>query len=90
MTDLDTVLKRLAAAPVPAALASIDAGVFSGVAASRSRRMVRGVGVIAVGAALMIGVASAAMSAREAGPSTLAPLGLIPPLSPAALLGVTQ
>lgn len=90
MTDLDTVLKRLAAAPFPAALASMDARVFSGVAATRTRRLARGVGFATVGAALVMGVVSAAMPAREVGPSSLAPLSSIPPLSPAALLGVAQ
>lgn len=90
MTDLDTVLMRLAAAPVPAALASMDARVFSGVAETRTRRMARAVGLATVGAALVMGVVSAAMPAHEAGPSSLAPLGSIPPLSPAALLGVAQ
>ena len=90
MTDLDTMLKRLAAVPVPAALDSMDERVFSGVAESRTRRMARGVGFFTVGAALVMGVASAAMPLREPGRSSLAPLGSIPPLSPAALLGVTQ
>jgi hypothetical protein len=90
MTELDTLLMRLASAPVPAALASMDARVFSGVTATRTRRMARGVGFATVGAALVMGVASVAMPVREADPSTLASLGSIPPLSPAALLGVTQ
>jgi len=90
MIDLDTVLKRLAAAPVPAALASMDARVFSGVAETRMRRMARGIGFVTIGAALVMGVASSAMPSREAGPSSLAPLGSIPPLSPAALLGVAE
>lgn len=90
MTDLDNVLRRLAAAPVPAALASMDELVFSGVVETRTRRMARAVGLATVGAALVMGAASAAMPTREASPSTLAPLGSIPPLSPAALLGDAQ
>ena len=90
MTDLDIVLNRLAAVPMPAALSSMDERVFSGVAETRARRMARGVGLATVGAALVMGVASAAMPLRQAGPTSLAPLGSIPPLSPAALLGVAQ
>ena len=90
MTDLDTVLMRLAAAPLPAALDSFDERVFSGVAAVRTRRVARGVGVATIGAALVMGLASAAMPSRETGVSSLAPLGSIPPLSPAALLGAAQ
>ena len=90
MDDLDKVLERLAAAPVPAALTSMDEHVFSGVMESRARRAARGVGLATVGAALVMGVASAGMPLRQAEPSSLAPLGSVPTLSPAALLGVEQ
>lgn len=90
MTDLDTVLMRLAAAPLPAALQSIDERVFSGVAVVRTRRIARGLGAMSIGAALVMGVASAALSPRETGATSLAPLGSVPALSPAALLGAEQ
>lgn len=90
MTDLDTILMRLATAPLPTALDSIDERVFSGVVAVRSRRLARGIGLVTIGAALAMGVASSAMPAREVGAQSLAPLSSVPPLSPAALLGVTR
>lgn len=90
MTDLDTVLMRLAAAPLPASLEFIDERVFSGVAAVRTRHVARGLGVMSIGAALVMGVAGAAMSPRETGVTSLAPLGPVPALSPAALLGAEQ
>jgi hypothetical protein len=87
MNDLDTVLMRLAQAPLPAGLAAIDEGVLARVAAGATYRVRRGVGIASVSAALVMGVAGAVMPSSQAAATSLAPLGPMSPLSPAALLG---
>jgi hypothetical protein len=87
MNELDTVLMRLAQAPLPAGLTAIDEAVLARVAASAVSRARRGVGFATISAALAMGIAGAGMPSREASATSLAPLGPISPLSPAALLG---
>jgi hypothetical protein len=87
MNELDTVLMRLAQAPLPAGLAAIDERVLARVATGAAYRVRRGVGIASISAALVMGVAGAVMPSREAAATSLAPLGPISPLSPAALLG---
>jgi hypothetical protein len=90
MNDLDTVLKKLAQAPLPAGLAAIDERVFARVAASATYRYRRAFGLATISAALFIGVTGAVMPSRDAAATSLAPLGPMSPLSPAALLGGDQ
>jgi hypothetical protein len=88
MNDLDAILTRLAGIPVPAALHGIDQSVFDGVAMRVARRQRRKVGVVSISGALLVGIVSAAVPAREAAAApSMAPLSLVSPLSPAALLG---
>ena len=84
MNDLDKVLVRLGQVPLPVGLARIDEGVFARAAAAGAYRARRGLGIASISAALLIGIASAAMPPREAAVTSLS---LISPLSPAALLG---
>lgn len=86
MNDLDTVLMRLAQAPLPVGLAAIDEGVLARVASGAAYRVRRGVGIASVSAALVMGVAGAVMPSSQDAATSLAPLGPMSPLSPAALL----
>ena len=88
MSDLDAILTRLAGMPVPAALHGINQSVFEGVEMRVAQRQRRRVGVVSIAGALLVGIASAAVPAREAAAaSSMAPLALVSPLSPAAILG---
>jgi hypothetical protein len=88
MNDLDAILMRLAGMPVPAALHGIDQSVFERIEMRIAQRQRRRVGVVSISGALLVGIVSAAVPAREAGAaSSMAPLALVSPLSPAAILG---
>jgi hypothetical protein len=88
MNDLDAILTRLAGMPVPSALDGIEQGVFEGVEMRVAQRQRRKLGVVSVSGALLVGVLSAAVPSREAAAaSSMAPLALVSPLSPAAILG---
>ena len=87
MIDLDKALIRLGQIPLPAGLTQIDDGVFARVASAGAERARRGLGIVTISAALMMGIVSVAMPPRQAALSSLAPLGLISPLSPVVLLG---
>ena len=86
MDQLDAILAKMALAPVPEGLESMDRAVLARIAASSTRILRAGVSSAAIGLALSIGVISAAMPAREASAtSSLTPLGMSP-LAPSALL----
>lgn len=86
MDDLDRVLARLADAPAPAALDTIDAAVFAGVAArTEARRGAIGVGAIAA-AALTIGMVGGELPAGAQPAVSLAPLAGGSSLAPSTLL----
>ena len=85
--DLDKALMRLGQVPLPAGLAQIDEGVFARLALADAYRARHGFGIAAITAALLMGIVSAAIPPREAAVNSLAPLGLMSPLSPAVLLG---
>ena len=86
--DLDAILTRLASMPVPSALDGIDQGVFEGVGMRVAQRQRRRVGVVSISGALLVGILSTAVPGREAAAApTMAPLALVSPLSPAAILG---
>ncbi len=88
MNDLDAILTRLAGMPVPAALDDIDQSVFEGVEMRVAQRQRRRVGIVSISGALLVGVLSVAVPSREAAAaSSMAPLALVSPLSPAAILG---
>ena len=88
MNDLDANLTGLAGMPVPAALHGIDQSVFEGVEMRAAQRQRRRVSVVSISGALLVGIVSAAVPAREAvAASSMAPLALVSPLSPAAILG---
>jgi hypothetical protein len=74
--------------PIPSALEGIDQGVFEGVGMRVAQRRRRRVGIVSISGALLVGIVSAAVPSREAAAaSSMAPLVLVSPLSPAALLG---
>lgn len=86
MDDIDDVLKRLAAAPIPAGLASIDDRVWAGIAASkRDGRSLLAIGTVAVVGAITMGIA---VGGFETAAATAAPsqLSLNSPLAPSTLL----
>ena len=87
INDIDLLLMRLAQAPLPASLASIDQGVLSRVTADAAYRAHRKLGIATISAALVLGMAGAAMQSRDAAATSFAALSSISPLSPAALLG---
>lgn len=87
MDDLDAALARLARAPTPLALDTIEAKVFARIALQPTARSGFAVGAFAVVAALTMGVAGAGLPAAsaEAG-SPLSPFGPNTPLAPSTLL----
>ena len=88
MDELDTILMRLSRASVPAALATIDKDVLARVALGTASRVRRNVATVTISAALIMGIVGAVLPSRPAGiAASFAPLGPMPPLSPAALLG---
>ena len=88
MNNLDAILTRLAGTPVPSSLDGIDQSVFEGIEMRVAQRQRRRVGVVSISGALLVGIVSAAVPAREeAAASSMAPLALVSPLSPAAILG---
>ncbi|WP_309612355.1 hypothetical protein [Sphingomonas sp.] len=87
MNELDTILMRLAQAPLPAGFAAIEEVVLARVAAGAAYRTRRGVGIATIAVALVMGIAGAVMPSREVAATPLTPFGPISPLSPAALLG---
>lgn len=87
MDNLDAALTTLARAPVPASLDGIEAKVLARIAARPTIRVSMSSGVIAIAAALLIGVFGAGIpdqSARAA--SSLSPLGPASTLAPSTLL----
>lgn len=88
MNELDAILTRLAGMPVPAALDGIHQSVFEGIEMRVAQRQRQRVGIVSISGALLVGIVSAAVPAREAvAASSMAPLALVSPLSPAAILG---
>ena len=88
MNDLDAILMRLATMPVPVALDGIDQSVFDGVAMRVAQRRRQKVGAASISGALLVGIASVAVPSGEAAAaSSMAPLAVVSPLSPAAILG---
>ncbi len=87
MDNLDAVLTTLARAPVPASLDGIEARVLARIAARPTIRVGMGSGVIAVAAALLIGVFGAGVRDGDArAASSLSPLSPASMLAPSTLL----
>lgn len=87
MHELDRTLARLAHAPVPAALDTIDARVLARIASRPAVRQAGlGIGVLTTLAALAIGMVGADLSVVASAAPTLAPLGGSSPLAPSTLL----
>lgn len=86
MDQLDMILGKLARAPAPERLVSIDQVVLARIAASSTEMIRAGLSAATIALALSIGVFSAAMPSREASATrSLTPLGMSP-LAPSALL----
>lgn len=66
MTQLDTVLESLRAAPAPDALGAIEPGVFAGVAMQREKAVSRRGLVLAGAISLVIGTSASLVPASEA------------------------
>ena len=87
MDDLDTMLMRLAQAPMPASLDGIEAKVLARIAARPTARVGFGIGAVTIAAALIMGIFGAGIPAKQAGASSpLSPLGPVSPLAPSTLL----
>ncbi|MEO6715856.1 MAG: hypothetical protein ABIM50_01200 [Novosphingobium sp.] len=66
MTQLDTILQSLSAAPAPDALGAIESGVFAGVALQRERAVARRGLVLAGAISMAIGTSASLVPASEA------------------------
>lgn len=86
MNNLDEMLARLASAPLPSRLATMDQAVFAGLA-HYDRSSATGSLGIAAAVALAVGVASTGFpgTAAVAAPS-VSPFGVPPALAPSSLL----
>lgn len=84
--DIDRTLQHLSAAPVPAALDSLDERVFARLhaLAERDRRTPPRLALVAAIGGAAMGVAAA--PAATASAASLAPLGASSPLAPSTLL----
>jgi hypothetical protein len=83
MTQLDTILQSLRAAPAPDDLAAIDPGVFAGVALQREKAVSRQGLVLAGAISMVIGASASLVSASEARAD---PIFGIPAYAPSHLL----
>jgi len=85
MDDLDELLGKLARAPAPAALESMEERVLARLRSTPVARAGFGVGAATAVAALLMGVAGS-VPAAASGTSSLSPLGPTSPLAPSTLL----
>ncbi len=83
MSDLDEMLMRLGAEPVPEALAGLDQVVFVGVGKRRERQLSRRTLALAGGVAIFVGIGSAV---APAGTPNAEPLLGMPDAAPSRLL----
>lgn len=89
MTNIDDTLNWLAAAPVPADLAGIDDAVLTRLSLRPARIPASSLGLAAV-AALLVGVAGAALPSGRAEAAPVTPFGLPPALAPSSLLASSE
>ena len=86
MNDIDDTLNRLAAAPVHYRLSAIGDDVLAGLALRHSQIPTSAIGLAAI-AALMVGIAGAALPSGRAEAAPFSPFGAPPALAPSTLLG---
>lgn len=87
MNDLDAMLTKLAAAPAPVGFDGMEARVLARIAARPMASAGMGVGATTIAVALVMGILSAGVPARQASAmSPLSPLGPVSPLAPSTLL----
>jgi len=86
MDSLDSVLMRVAHAPVPASVEEIDVRVLARIAAQPAMRLGMGVGGMTIAIALMMGMVGASVPAQEASTASLTPLAPVSSLAPSSLL----
>lgn len=83
MTDLDTLLQRLGAEPLPAALYGLEPTILAGLGRYRERSLARRSLALAGGVALVVGTASAGWPGAAA---RAEPLLAMPAAAPSHLL----
>lgn len=83
MGDIDDMLLRLGAEPVPAALAELDGAVLARIGQRREARMVRRTMMLAGCVAMVAGMAGTIV---QAGPAVAEPLLGVPAVAPSRLL----
>lgn len=90
MSDLDQILSRLGAVPMPDELAGIDSAVFAGLARNRRESVAASrMTSLAASLALVLGVAGGAFSASaRAAAAPLSPFAADAALAPSTLLAV--
>lgn len=87
MDHLDAILRKMAGAPVPIGLETVDRTVFARIAVSAATSVRAGFGAKTIGAALAIGVMGATVPTGAPGAlNDLSPLGPVSPLAPSVLL----
>lgn len=84
--ELDAVLARLAQAPLPASLDSMEDRVLLRIAAPPAPRAGMGIGALTIAAAMVMGIVSAGVPSKDASAAYLSPLGPTSPLAPSTLL----
>ena len=89
MTDIDKMLSRLALAPVHAGLAAIDDAVLTRLSQRAAQIPSSAIGLAAV-AAVLIGVAGAALPGGRAEAATSVPFGQPSALAPSTLLAGSE
>ena len=89
MNDIDDTLNRLAAAPVHFRLSAMEDAVLAGLALRQSQIPTSALGFAAV-AALMVGVAGAALPSGRAEAASVTPFGAPPALAPSTLFGNSE
>ena len=91
MTDLDAALATLAHAPLHPGLGSIDEAVLAGLGAHLRRGGISNGSLgVAACAALVIGIAGAALPGETASAASLTPLGTPLVLAPSTLLASAE
>ena len=89
MTEIDTMLSRLALAPVHSGLAAIDDAVLTRLSQRAAQIPSSAIGLAAV-VALMVGVAGAGLPSSRAEAATSAPFGQPSALAPSTLLASSE
>lgn len=83
MSELDELLGRMGAEPLPAALAAIDGAVLAGLGQRREANLVRRGLLLASGVAVLVGLAG---TLAPSSPASAEPLLGLPDAAPSHLL----